>query len=44
MITSLEDILNYINDKSLKNFYFVRKKIISNSGAENFLKKLIIKK
>ena len=41
MITSLEDILNYVNDKSFKKILFcVEKKSFSNSGAENFLKKI----
>ena len=44
MITSLEDILNYINDKSFKKIFILcGKKSFSNSGAENFFKKINIK-
>ena len=44
MISSSEDILNYINDKSFKKiFVLCGKKSFVNSGAENLLKNIINK-
>ncbi len=41
MISSSEDILKYINDKSFKNiFVLCGKKSFVNSGAENLLKNI----
>jgi alcohol dehydrogenase class IV len=44
MITSLEDISNFVNNKSFKKILILcGKKSFSNSGAKNFFKKIINK-
>ena len=41
MISSIEDVLKFVNDKSFKKiFVLCGKKYFVNSGAENLLKKI----